>query len=185
MAQPPVFISYVRENKDIVDRLAIELQTLGIKVWLDRNNIMPGQYWKDAINRAIQDGAFFVACYSKELNERQDGYVHAELRLAIDRLRNMPRDRVWFIPVMLNETEIPSHRISDHETMKELHTVALYDNWGNGLAMILQAMKLEDEDPTLPPFTNNCDSRDELIEVVTLEISQLSFAKYIAQSLGV
>ena len=146
MAQPSVFISYVRENKDMVDRLATDLRTLGIKIWLDRNDIMPGQWWKDAIGKAIEKGAFFIACYSKELNERQDTYMHGELRLAIDRLISMPRERVWFIRVMLNETEIPSHRISDHETLKDINTIALYKDWDQGLAMILRAMKLEDDD---------------------------------------
>jgi hypothetical protein len=103
MAQPPAFISYVRENKDIVDRLAAALRALGVKVWLDRNDIMTGQWWKDAINEAIQKGAFFIACFSKELNERQETYMHGELRVAIDRLRNMPKNIVWFIPVLINE----------------------------------------------------------------------------------
>ena len=85
--QAYAFISYVRENSDIVDRLAKDLQSFGIQVWLDRNDIMPGQWWKDAINGAIQKGAFFIACFSKEMNTRQETYMHGELRLAIDRLK--------------------------------------------------------------------------------------------------
>jgi DNA-binding response OmpR family regulator len=123
------FISYVRENRDIVDRLALALQASGAKIWLDRNDIMPGQYWKHAITEAIKKGAFFIACFSKELNERSETYMHGELRLAMDRLRNMPKNRIWFIPVLLNETEIPSHNISDHETLKDIIAVMLYENW--------------------------------------------------------
>ena len=44
-----VFISYVRENKEQVDRLCQDLETHGVKVWLDRNDIKPGARWKDAI----------------------------------------------------------------------------------------------------------------------------------------
>ena len=44
-----VFISYVRENKEQVDRLCQDLETHGVKVWLDRNDIKPGALWKDAI----------------------------------------------------------------------------------------------------------------------------------------
>ncbi|MGZ9159368.1 MAG: toll/interleukin-1 receptor domain-containing protein [Nitrospira sp.] len=44
------FISYVRENSDIVDRLAKDLEEAGVKVWRDRNDIKPGQWWEDAIN---------------------------------------------------------------------------------------------------------------------------------------
>jgi hypothetical protein len=146
MLQAHAFISYVRENREIVDHLARDLQAFGIKVWLDRNDIMPGQWWKDAINEAIQKGAFFVACFSKELSERQETYMHGELRLAIDRLRNIPKSRVWFIPVLINETEIPSHNISDHETLKDINAIMLFENWDEGLSKILRAMKLDDPD---------------------------------------
>src|ERR1700730_1923811 len=54
------------------NRLATALKAAGVKVWLDRNDIMPGQWWKDAINEAIQKGAFFIACFSRELNDRQE-----------------------------------------------------------------------------------------------------------------
>lgn len=144
MPQAHAFISYIRENSDAVDRLAGDLQANGVKVWLDRNDIMPGQYWKDAINDAIQSGAYFIACFSNELNERPETYMHGELRLAIERLRNMPRDRVWFISVLLNDTNIPSHTISDHETLADINTVRLFDDWNDGLRKIVRAMKLED-----------------------------------------
>ena len=152
-----VFISYVRENKEIVDRLASELRALSISVWIDRDQIKPGMYWKDAINQAIREGAFFIACYSKELNDRIETYMHGELRLAIDRLRNIPRNRVWFIPVLLNDTEIPNHPISDHENINDINAVKLFNNWDNGIIMILQAMNLADD---------NCRRVLQLIDLI-------------------
>lgn len=65
-----VFISYVRKNREKVDLLCQELEQYGIKVWLDRNDIKPGARWKVEIRRAIRDGAFFIACFSKEYNSR-------------------------------------------------------------------------------------------------------------------
>jgi tetratricopeptide (TPR) repeat protein len=140
-AQAYAFISYVRENSEVVDRLTKELRDADIQVWVDRDDIMPGQYWKDAINDAIQKGAFFIACYSQELNARQETYMHGELRLATDRLRLMPRSRIWFIPVLLNETEIPAHSISDHETLRDINAIRLYEDWDKGLQNVLRAMK--------------------------------------------
>jgi hypothetical protein len=58
-AMPHVFISYVRENRDVVDRLARELKSRGVTVWLDRNDIEPGARWRDAIKNAISGGKFF------------------------------------------------------------------------------------------------------------------------------
>jgi TIR domain len=125
MAQAHAFVSYVRDNSDIIDNLARDLRAFGVKVWLDRDDILPGQWWEDAINQAIQNGAFFIACYSQELRERQETYMNDELRLAIDRLRRMPKNRVWFIPVFLNDTEIPPHNIIRHEKLSDINTIRL------------------------------------------------------------
>lgn len=141
---PAVFISYVRENSDVVDRLAQDLRQQGITVWLDRDDIAPGQYWKDAVREAIKNGAFFVACFSCEMNARQETYMHGELRIAIDRLRNMPRDHIWFIPVLINETKLPKHRISDDETIADLNAVELFRDWELGISAILQSMNMTD-----------------------------------------
>lgn len=46
--QAHAFISYVRENRDIVDRLPNVLRQAGIKVWLDRDDILSGERWRDA-----------------------------------------------------------------------------------------------------------------------------------------
>jgi hypothetical protein len=141
------FISYVRQNSEIVDRLAEGLRSYGVRVWLDRNSIAPGQYWQDAINNAIQNGAFFIACFSKELNARDESRMHGELSLAIDRLRNMPRERVWFIPVLLNDTKIPPIPISNRETLENIQAVELFrGDWNEGVIKILHAMKLDDPD---------------------------------------
>src|SRR4051794_11173346 len=93
-----IFISYVRENSNVVDRLANELRNRGITVWLDRNNIDPGARWRDAIEKEIQRGSFFMACFSKEYSERDETYMNEELTIAIDKLRKRPSDKVWFIP---------------------------------------------------------------------------------------
>ena len=58
------FISYVREDLPIVDRLADELRQNGIEVWIDRDRIAPGERWHDAIREAIRAGDLFIACFS-------------------------------------------------------------------------------------------------------------------------
>src|SRR5690349_12534497 len=81
-----VFISYVRENSVVIDKLAEALRASGIKVWLDRSDINPGQRWQDAICAAIKSGTFFIACFSKEYRERNESYMNEELTIAIDQL---------------------------------------------------------------------------------------------------
>ena len=124
-----VFISYVRENAEIVDRLYQDLKAHGIQVWLDRNDIDPGDRWEQAIRRAIQQGAFFIACFSKEYNARDRTYMNEELTLAIDVLRQRPTDQIWFIPVKLNECRIPDRDIGGGETLQVFQDVNLYEHW--------------------------------------------------------
>ena len=99
----PVFISYVRENADIVDKLDQELKSHEIEVWRDVQNLNPGGRWKREIRKAIREGAFFIACFSKEYHDRNESYMNEELTIAIERLRQLHIDRVWFILVILTE----------------------------------------------------------------------------------
>ncbi|MFC1712718.1 toll/interleukin-1 receptor domain-containing protein [Candidatus Poribacteria bacterium] len=148
LSEPHVFVSHVRENQKDVDQLRSELTENGVKVWLDRNDIKVGARWRDAIEEAIQDGAHFIACFSKEYSERDETYMNEELTLAVDRLREFPTDRIWFIPVKLNECEIPKRKISAVETLQDLQWVELYKDWNNGIQRILKVVKPNDGRPS-------------------------------------
>ena len=79
-----VFISYVREDQETVDRLCKELRSRGVKVWLDREDILPGQRWRESIRSAVKDGAFFIACFSDHYSARERSYMNEELTLFLD-----------------------------------------------------------------------------------------------------
>ena len=142
---PHVFISYVRENGDIVDRLATDLKSRGVMVWLDRNDIEPGARWRDAIKNAIRGGKFFIACFSSEYVARDRSYMNEELTLAIDELRARPSNRIWFIPILINDTAIPSRPISHAEDLSDIQAVKLYENWIDGVRRILRVLKHDDQ----------------------------------------
>src|SRR5688572_2662218 len=98
---PHVFISYVREDSAVVRRLASELESNGVEVWLDRDRLTPGLRWQVAIREAIQGGAYFLACFSDHLNGRDRSYMNEELVIAIEELRRRPTRVAWFLPVLL------------------------------------------------------------------------------------
>jgi hypothetical protein len=121
-----VFISYVRENQRAVDELCSDLVAAGVTVWLDRDQIQPGQLWKESIRRAIQAGAFFIACFSNEYNARSESYMNEELVLAIEELRKKSMGRQWFIPLRLSECEIPNRQIGGGMTLSDLQRLDLF-----------------------------------------------------------
>ena len=136
-----VFISYVSKNIEIVDQFYQELKSHSIQVWRDREDIAPGLRWKREIRRAIQQGAFFIACFSKEYDESAKTYVNEELTIAIEELRQRPIDQAWFIPVKLNECEIPDRDIGGGETLGDLHYIKLYENWESNLQHIVEIIR--------------------------------------------
>ena len=156
--QTHVFISYVREDSEIIDRLCQYLKAAGIKVWLDREKIEPGIQWKQAIRRAIQSGTFFVACFSNNYNTRQKTYMNEELTLAIEELRQRSTDKSWFIPVKLDRCEIPDRPVGAGETLQDINYIELYENWNTGIKRILDVIQADleiAEDWFLPSIACN------------------------------
>lgn len=147
---PSVFISYVSDNAEQVQQLAQELRAHGITVWLDRDKIMPGHRWADAIREGISQGDFFIACFSAEYHKRSKTYMNEELTLAIEELRQRPTDRAWFIPVLLSECEVPDRNIGAGQTLRSIQWVELYKNWSDGVRRILSIIPVPDQLPTRP-----------------------------------
>ena len=152
---PNVFISYVRENAAIVDKLAAELRQHGVTVWLDREQLMPGMRWQQAIRKAIRSGDYFIACFSAESVARSRTYQNEELVLAIEELRLRPADRIWFIPVLLSECKVPDRDIGGGETLDSIQWVVLYQNWEEGVGRILKAMGIQRELVPVRPLASD------------------------------
>ena len=131
-----IFLSYVREDSAVVDRLASDLTGLGFEVWLDRDRLAPGQRWRDAIREAIRAGDLFVACFSRQVVARDRTHMNEELVIAIEELRLRPTDRTWFIPARLDSAEVASRSIGAGETLRDLQWVDLGSDWQAGVEAI-------------------------------------------------
>ena len=138
-----VFISYVRENKEAVDRLHDALTLWGIDVWIDWRDLEPGDLWEHKIRQAIQEGAFFIPCFSKEYNNRVDAYMNQELDVAIEVLNKRFFNQKWYIPVKLNDCEIPDYNIGRGETLRSFQYVDLSENWDIGIQSICKVIQPE------------------------------------------
>lgn len=137
-----VFISYVREDEKLVDRLVAHLQFNGVEVWVDTHDLIPGERWKSAIRRAIRQGAFFIACFSANHALRKRTYMNEELALAVEEFRLRRQDHAWFIPVRLTRCELPDIAIGPGgETLAELHALDLFVDWAEGCDRLLRAVR--------------------------------------------
>lgn len=142
---PYVFISYMQDDSTIVDQLQQDLAKLGIQTWKDRDKLYPGMRWKSAIRNAVKDGAYFIACFSRSGENRSRSYMFEELNLAIEELRMRPKNRTWFLPIKLNECDVPDWDIGGGETLHDIQYLELYGDWSKGISILANIIKQKSE----------------------------------------
>jgi hypothetical protein len=101
-----VFLLYARSDEDAVRRLYRRLVKDGADVWLDQEKLCPGQDWAYEIRKAIGSSDIVVACLSKQFN-RQGGFRHEELRLALKKANSLPDGTMFLIPARLEPCDLP------------------------------------------------------------------------------
>ena len=135
-----VFVSYVHDDSNEVDRLCGDLENAGVRTWRDVDQLLPGDDWKIAIRRAIENGAGFIACFSQASEDRSRSYMREELTLAIEELRQRPVDSGWFMPVLLSEVDLPDVPLGGARTLRDLHFIRWYESPSQGLNALLAAI---------------------------------------------
>lgn len=133
------FISYAREDYPDALQLYRDLKQKGVDPWLDKESILPGVRWKEAVNSAIRDSRYFIALLSSNSVSKK-GFVQKEMHDAIKVLDEYPDSDIFIIPARLDEC-FPSHT-----KLHELQWVDLFPSWEEGLLKILNAMQIGTED---------------------------------------
>lgn len=97
-----VFLSHATLDKPVVEELARLLKKAGFEPWLDKWNLIPGEPWQEAIEKALEECATCAVC----LGPSGTGpWQNEEMRAAIDR-RVSDRSRHFrVIPVLLPHSE--------------------------------------------------------------------------------
>jgi hypothetical protein len=91
-------LSYSRTDEDFALRLAKDLQSRGVEMWVDRVNIRPSEHWDRAIERAIRGCRNVVAILSPRSVASEN--VADEISLAIDAGKPI-------IPVVIEPCDLP------------------------------------------------------------------------------
>ncbi len=138
-----VFISYVHDDIKSVMAIVKKLEENNINVWLDKHNIDPGSDWQIAIKNAIEDGMYFIACFSENYwnKTKQKTYMNEELQIAIEQMRKMPDDTVWFIPVKFSDCNIPNFQIRANKSLDSKQYLPLHENWETNIDNLIRTLK--------------------------------------------
>lgn len=139
---PSIFLCHAHEDFDRVHTLYKALKSAGLSPWLDKYDLVPGEDWQRAIEKAVRESDFFLAFFSEAMVSRT-GYVHREYRIALDAYLERPPGSIFLIPVRLDDCEIPKLgelgvRLSDFQWVDlfRRHTLSESD-----IAPILKAVE--------------------------------------------
>ncbi|GCL46444.1 SUMF1/EgtB/PvdO family nonheme iron enzyme [Microcystis aeruginosa] len=147
-----IFLAHASEDKPAVLALYNRLKQAGYKPWLDKKDLIPGQIWRDEIPKAIKASQIFLACLSGKSANKQ-GYIQRELRIALDTLGQMLPGTIFFIPMRLEECEIPDLRLAEVGlNLRDIHRLDYWEE--DGFEQLERAIthqfKLEPEEPKQP-----------------------------------
>jgi hypothetical protein len=140
--EPHAFISYVKEDSELVDVLEEALSVLGIRVWRDKNDLAPGLPWKDSIRAAIQQNTLaFIPCFSPASEARDTTYQREEVILAAEEYRLRHPARPWLFPVRLGEVGLPPYELGPNRDLNSLQRTDLFGpRQGVNLARLAQSV---------------------------------------------
>ncbi len=128
-----VFISYARENFETAERIYNDLKKSGAYPWLDRQNLLAGENWKNTIAKNIKKNSdyFLTLLSSKSASKR--GFVHIEQKIALKVADEFSENKIFIIPVRLDNCELP-------EKLEDLHCVDLFSDYEEGMKEIFKAL---------------------------------------------
>ena len=105
-ASPKTFLSYSHTDREAVHALWARLKKDGFHVWLDKENLQPGQDWQYEIRNAILKSDVVIVCLSKGFN-KQYGFRHEELKIALKKSKSLPNHQIFIIPLRLEKCDMP------------------------------------------------------------------------------
>ncbi|MDO9301829.1 MAG: SUMF1/EgtB/PvdO family nonheme iron enzyme [Anaerolineales bacterium] len=102
-----VFLCHSAKDKAAVRELYQKLRTeTWIDPWLDEEKLLPGQDWHEEIEKAVEVTDVVIVLLSNQ-SVSQEGYVHRELKLALDVADEKPENTIFIIPLRLEDCPAP------------------------------------------------------------------------------
>ena len=145
-----VFLCHAYEDNESAKALRDLLTSHGIDVWLDSENLLPGQIWREEIPEAVRSADVVIVCISQNSLDKE-GYVQKEIRLALDVADEKPEGTIFLIPARLEDCPVP-RRLNDFQW------VDLFEK--NGYSKLLDALRVRaakiatkrDSERVIPPI---------------------------------
>lgn len=109
-----IFLCYAHEDEAKVKELYNKLFSNGFKPWMDKIDLVGGEEWQFAIQQAILQSDFFIACVSSCWSEGKRRFFRREIKTALDVLPEMQTGDIYIIPLRLDECDVPESLMLFH-----------------------------------------------------------------------
>jgi hypothetical protein len=99
---PTVFLCHCSEDADTVAEISERLQALGVRTWLDRQNLRGGDRWHQILDRAINEWVdYLVVLETPAMLARTQSYYYREINVALEREKQQKQGFKFIFPAQL------------------------------------------------------------------------------------
>lgn len=148
-----IFLSYAREDQDIIANLYNDLKEKGLDPWMDKKDIHPGEDWERSIWRAIRKSDFFLICLSEKAIGKR-GFLQREIKRALNIWEEKLEDDIYLIPVRLEKCDVP-------HILQNFQWVDIFSN--NGFDKLIKAIEIGAERRELISEKSKAESKPFIV----------------------
>jgi len=107
---PTAFLCHCSEDAEVVAEFSSKLRALGVRTWLDRQNLRGGDRWHQVLHKAIHEWVdYFVVLETPAMLARTESYYYQEIRAALERERGFRQGIKFIFPAQL----VPCRRLDE------------------------------------------------------------------------
>ena len=139
-----VFLCHSKLDKTSVRELWHQLLERGIQPWFDEEDLVGGEDWELAIKKAVQTSHAILVFLSRK-SVTTPGFVHKEIRLALDIADRQPEGAIFIIPLRLDDCQVP-------ERLKTWQWIDQFDPSGSTRLMRALRQRAQDLGIETPGF---------------------------------
>jgi TIR domain len=144
-----IFISYSRKDREMVDKIALELETAGIETWLDRSDITGGDKWQSLICEAIEKAELVIVVMSRNMIESR--WIPREVAIADNSKKKI-------IPVLLHQVDLPN---SIKLILQGIQHISLGKGFKKGMRELTKAINPDISGTNLNKETENTKKQSD------------------------
>jgi hypothetical protein len=107
---PTAFLCHCSADAEAVAAVSAKLQALGVRTWVDQQNLRGGDRWHQVLGKTIQEWVdYFVVLETPAMLARRESYYYLEIDEALKRARRFQRDTKFIFPAQL----LPCERLGE------------------------------------------------------------------------